>query len=387
MPISRPCAASASRCQVTSSTPRSSENRSVSISRTPGSLVSVNFIDAVDYMRVRSCRPAPMIISRTPFRISFFGGGTDYPDWFREHGGAVLSTTIDKYCYISVRTLPPFFDHKFRLVYSIIENVRAIDEIAHPAARAVLQWLNVTDGVEIHHDGDLPARSGLGASSAFTVGLLKAMHALAGRTIANDAIAAEAIHVEQDLLREPVGVQDQIATAFGGFNHITFHTDGRYDVKPIALPHERLDTLGRHLLLLYTGISRTADVAQTIVDNLSHRTAELRALQQMVGHAMSLICWSADLAELGALLHESWQVKRALSDRVTSGTIDEIYEAARRAGAIGGKMLGAGGGGFMLLFVRPDDRARVCAALPALVPVPFRFDTGGCQIVLYQPDV
>jgi D-glycero-alpha-D-manno-heptose-7-phosphate kinase len=299
----------------------------------------------------------------------------------------VIATTIDKYCYISVRTLPPFFDHKLRIVYSIVENVRAVDEIAHPAARAVLQWLNVTEGVEIHHDGDLPARSGLGASSAFTVGLLKAMHALAGRSIANDALAAEAIHVEQDLLREPVGVQDQIAAAFGGFNHITFHTDGCYDVRPIALPSERLDALRDHLLLLYTGISRSADVAQTIVDNLGCRTSELRALQQMVDQAMTLLCSGADLAELGALLHESWQLKRALSDRVTSDAIDDLYSTARRAGAIGGKLLGAGGGGFMLLFVRPDDRGRVCAALPTLVPVPFRFDTGGCRIVLYQPDV
>jgi D-glycero-alpha-D-manno-heptose-7-phosphate kinase len=329
-----------------------------------------------------------MIISRTPFRVSFFGGGTDYPDWYREHGGAVLATTIDKYCYISVRELPPFFSHKFRLVYSIVENVREISEITHPAARAVLQWLEADRGLEIHHDGDLPARSGLGSSSAFTVGLLGAIHALRGRHMSKDALATEAIHVEQCLLREPVGVQDQISASFGGFNHITFRRDGTYDVMPMILPRARLEALQAHLLLVFTGISRnSADVAETVVANLGGHTDHMRQLQDMVRRAIEILSSpSSDLCEFGRLLDEAWMLKRTLSDSVTSAAIDDCYQAARRAGAVGGKLLGAGGGGFMLLFVRPEHRARVQEALGDLITVPFRFETSGSRIVLYQPD-
>ena len=203
-----------------------------------------------------------MIISRTPFRVSFFGGGTDYPDWYRENGGAVLATTIDKYYYISVRELPPFFGHRFRIVYSIVENVKEIDEIRHPSARAVLRRLDVTRGLEIHHDGDLPARSGLGSSSAYTVGLISAIHALEGRYSSKDALAREAIHVEQCMLREAVGVQDQISTAFGGFNHITLRPDGGFEVNPMVLPHDRLEALQNHLMLVFTGVSRVAVAPQ-----------------------------------------------------------------------------------------------------------------------------
>ena len=329
-----------------------------------------------------------MIISRTPFRVSFFGGGTDYPDWYREHGGAVLATTIDKYCYISVRELPPFFDHKFRVVYSLVENVKEVREINHPAVRAVLERLQPAKGLEIHHDGDLPARSGLGSSSAFTVGLLGAMHALDGRYTPKDALASEAIYVEQCLLREPVGLQDQISAAFGGFNRITFRHDGTYEVNPMILPRERLNALQDHLLLVFTGISRTsADVAETIVTNLGKRVEELKVLQQMVDHAVEILSSpTASLDEFGRLLNENWQLKRRLSDRVSNGTIDNLFETAIRAGAVGAKLLGAGGGGFMLLFVKPEDRARVGEALRGLIAVPFRFETSGCRIVLYQPD-
>lgn len=329
-----------------------------------------------------------MIISRTPFRVSFFGGGTDYPDWYREHGGAVLATTIDKYCYISVRELPPFFEHKFRIVYSVVENVKEIRQITHPAVRAVLERLQADKGLEIHHDGDLPARSGLGSSSAFTVGLLGAMHALAGRHISKDALAREAIHVEQCMLREPVGVQDQISAAFGGFNHVAVRRDGTYDVVPMVLPRERADALQDQLLLLFTGISRSsADVAQTIVTNLKDRAAEMRTLQQMVGHAIEILSSPAtDLVEFGRLLNQAWMLKRRLSERVSNQTVDSLYDAAMAAGAVGGKLLGAGGGGFLLLFVRAEDRARVRDAFPDLIAVPFRFETSGCRIVLYQPD-
>jgi D-glycero-alpha-D-manno-heptose-7-phosphate kinase len=329
-----------------------------------------------------------MIISRTPFRVSFFGGGTDYPDWFQEHGGAVLATTIDKYCYISVRELPPFFNHRFRVVYSIVENVKEVGEIAHPAVRAVLQRLNVDKGLEIHHDGDLPARSGLGSSSAFTVGLLRALHALEGRHTTKDALAAEAIHVEQCLLREPVGLQDQISAAYGGFNHIVFRRDGTYDVDPMVLPRPRLTELQDHLMLVFTGISRLApEVAQTVIDNLKRRREELSALQEMVPRAIEILSSpSEDVTAFGRLLHESWMLKRQLSDRVSNADVDALYETARRAGAIGGKLLGAGGGGFVLLFVRPEERSRVRDALRDLIVVPLKFEMSGCRIALYQPD-
>jgi D-glycero-alpha-D-manno-heptose-7-phosphate kinase len=329
-----------------------------------------------------------MIISRTPFRVSFFGGGTDYPDWYREHGGAVLSTTIDKYCYISVRALPPFFDHRFRIVYSIVENVKQIGEIQHPAVRAVLQCLQVGQGLEIHHDGDLPARSGLGSSSAFTVGLISAIHAFEGRHTSKDALATEAIHIEQSVLREAVGVQDQISTAFGGFNHITFRPDGAYEVSPMILPRERLQALQDRLMLAFTGTSRVAaEVARAQIDNMKNRIAELRAVQQMVDQAIGILSSpTTDLVEFGRLLNEAWMIKRRLSERVSNPTVDNLYEAAIRAGAVGGKLLGAGGGGFMLLFVNPQDRPRVREALRDLTTVPFRFETSGSRIVLYQPD-
>jgi D-glycero-alpha-D-manno-heptose-7-phosphate kinase len=331
---------------------------------------------------------APMIISRTPFRISFFGGGTDYPDWYREHGGAVLATTIDKYCYISVRELPPFFDHKFRLVYSVVENVQRIDQINHPAVRAVLQWMRVEQGLEIHHDGDLPARAGLGSSSSFTVGLINAMYALAGQHTSKDRLAHDAIHVEQDLLREPVGSQDQISAAFGGLNMISFLADGRFRVDPIILPPGRREELQSHLLLVFTGLSRiSAHAAQGQIDNLKRRTGELQAMRQLVDHSIALLASATtDIVEFGKLVNEQWQLKRRLSDRVSNGTIDDVYEAARRAGAIGGKLLGAGGGGFMLFFVRPGDRDQVANALPGLVKVPIKFESSGSRIVLYQPD-
>jgi D-glycero-alpha-D-manno-heptose-7-phosphate kinase len=329
-----------------------------------------------------------MIISRTPFRVSLFGGGTDYPEWFRQHGGAVLSTTIDKYCFISVRELPPFFDHRFRVVYSVVENVRDIGEIAHPAVRAVLERLRPSKGLEIHHDGDLPARSGLGSSSAFTVGLLGAMHALEGRYTSKEELAREAIYVEQCLLREPVGLQDQISTAYGGFNHILFRPDGAYEVQPMILPRNRLAALQDHLLLVFTGKSRrAAEVAQSVIENVKHKGDALRTLQQTVAAAIEILrSSSTDIFEIGRLLDEAWRVKRTLSDRISNATIDDLYDAARRAGAVGGKLLGAGGGGFVLLFARPENHGRVRDAMGGLITVPFRFDTSGCRIVLYNPD-
>ncbi len=329
-----------------------------------------------------------MIISRTPFRISFFGGGTDYPEWYSEHGGAVLATTIDKYCYISVRELPPFFDHKFRVVYSFVENVAEIREIQHPAVRGVLEWMNTDKGLEIHHDGDLPARSGLGSSSSFTVGLINAVHALQGRHISKDALASAAIHVEHCVLRERVGLQDQVSAAFGGFNHITIAQNGTYSVRPIVLPRPRLDALQDHLMLVFTGISRTAaEVAESFAGTLNSRSEDMQTMHRMVEAAIDILSSpGTDIIEFGRLLRKAWELKRSLSDRVSNTTVDTLLETAMHAGAIGGKLLGAGGGGFMLLFVRPADHAQVRAALGKLITVPFRFETSGSRIVLYQPD-
>jgi D-glycero-alpha-D-manno-heptose-7-phosphate kinase len=273
-------------------------------------------------------------------------------------------------------------------VYSIVENVKEVSEIAHPAVRAVLERLQAAKGLEIHHDGDLPARAGLGSSSAFTVGLLSAIQALRGQYMSKEALASEAIHVEQCLLHEPVGLQDQISAAFGGFNHITFRTDGTYEVRPMIVPRERLASLHDHLLLVFTGISRySAEVAQTVIENVKRRAVELHAMQQMVDRAIEILASpSADVTEFGKLLDEAWSRKRRLSERVSNPVVDQVYEAAKRAGAVGGKLLGAGGGGFMLIFVRPAERARVLKALGNLIAVPFKFETSGCRIVLYQPD-
>ena len=328
-----------------------------------------------------------MIISRTPFRISFFGGGTDYPAWFRERGGAVLATTIDKFCYISVRVLPPFFAHRYRLVYSIVESVSEIAEIQHPAARAVLQWNGGDRGLEIHHDGDLPARSGLGSSSSFTVGLINALKGLDGRMVSKEELARDAIHIEQCVIREPVGSQDQISAAFGGFNRIEFAPDGAFDVQPMILAHERRHALQSHLMLFFSGVSRfSSEVAQTKIDNLKNRTSELVAMHQMVDEAIDILrSPSRPLEQFGRLLHEAWLLKRSLSERVSTPQIDDIYQLARGAGALGGKVLGAGGGGFVLFFVPPERQASVQHSLQDLIHVPFNFESAGSRIVLYQP--
>jgi len=329
-----------------------------------------------------------MIITRTPFRISFFGGGTDYPPWFREHGGAVLATTIDKYCYISCRHLPQFFEHKHRLVYSLIENVREIDQIQHPAAREVLRWAGVDKGLEIHHDGDLPARSGLGSSSSFTVGLVHALNALEGKIASKLELATNAIHIEQNLIKENVGSQDQVSAAFGGFNKIEFHRNDTFDVDPVILPHGREDTLQSHLMLCFTGFSRIAsEIAQSKIANFKSRETELKRMYAMVDEAIEILQdTKIPIEEFGKLLDKSWQHKRSLSDRVSTPEIDQIYDTAIRAGAVGGKILGAGGGGFLLLFAKPEAQARIREQLSNLVHVPFRFESSGSRVVLYQPN-
>jgi D-glycero-alpha-D-manno-heptose-7-phosphate kinase len=329
-----------------------------------------------------------VIITRTPYRVSFFGGGTDYPGWYREHGGAVLATTINKYCYITCRRLPPFFEHKHRIVYSLIESVSRIDEIQHPAVRATLQWANVTEGLEIHHDGDLPARAGLGSSSSFTVGLIHALHALRGTMTKKSQLADTAIHIEQDLLGEHVGSQDQILAAYGGLNYVRFIPDGTFDIAPVIVPQARKRELSAHLMLCFTGFVRLAsEVAKSQAENMAANHRRLKCIGRMVEDGLEIFVNSSVPIEcFGTLLHEAWQAKRSLSNLVTTPEIDEIYEAARGVGAIGGKLLGAGGGGFMLLFAKPELHGKIRERLSRLIHVPFDFEDSGSRVVLYEPN-
>lgn len=328
-----------------------------------------------------------MIITRTPYRVSFFGGGTDYAGWFREHGGSVLSTSIDKYCYISCRRLPPFFEHHHRVVYSKIESVKNTDQIEHPAVRAILKWARIEEGLEIHHDGDLPARSGLGSSSSFTVGLTHALYALRGKMVSKETLARDAIHIEQDLIGENVGSQDQISAAFGGFNRIDFNQNGSFNVSPVLLAIERRRELSSHLMLCFTGLSRIAsEIAKSQIDNVKNRQDELKRMHQTVDEALSILqSPTQSIDEFGRLLDVAWKYKRSLSDKISTPEIDEIYQAAMSAGAIGGKLLGAGGGGFLLLFAKPELHGKIRERLNKLVHVPFDFEDFGSRVVVYQP--
>jgi D-glycero-alpha-D-manno-heptose-7-phosphate kinase len=326
-----------------------------------------------------------MIISRTPFRISFFGGGTDYPDWYRKHGGAVLATTIDKYCYITARHLPPFFEHRICLVYSKIEYCQTIEEIAHPSVREVLRFLDLQRGVEIHHDGDIPARSGMGSSSAFTVGLLHALYALKGQMVSKHQLAMESVHLEQDVLKETVGSQDQVLAAYGGFNHITFAPNGEISVRPVTLSRDRMLELNSHVMLFYTGIKRTAStIADTYVNDLDDKRRQLRLMRELVDEGVSILSGGHDLGGFGELLHEAWQAKRSLSAKVSNSFVDDIYDQARAAGAIGGKLIGAGGGGFIVLFAPPARHAAIRERLAKLIHVPVKFEFGGSQIIFFD---
>jgi D-glycero-alpha-D-manno-heptose-7-phosphate kinase len=329
-----------------------------------------------------------VIITRTPLRISFFGGGTDYPVWYREHGGSVLSTTIDKCCYITCRRLPPFFDYHSRVSYSKVENVGRNDAIEHPSVRGCLEFMGMEDGVEIHHVADLPARTGLGTSSAFTVGLLLGLYALKDKMRDKHTLAADAIQVEQELLKEAVGSQDQVSAAYGGFNRIHFRPDGSIDVNRIITPGNRIEELESHLALYFTGFSRIAsEIAQEQLRVTPHKKKELETMLQLVDEAEEIITSpTRSLEEFGRLLHESWQIKRTLTQKITNSNIDDIYEAGKRAGALGGKLLGAGGGGFMLFFVPPERKEALRKQLKNLLCVPFRFSSRGSHVVVYEPE-
>ncbi len=326
-----------------------------------------------------------MIISRTPFRISFFGGGTDYPAWYLQHGGAVLATTIDKYCYLTCRYLPPFFEHRIRIVYSQIENCQSLDEIRHPAVREGLRHVNLDRGVEIHHDGDLPARSGIGSSSAFTVGLLHALYALKGQMLSKSQLAEESIYIEQEQLEEAVGSQDQVLAAYGGLNHISFFQNGEFSIVPITVPPERIQNLNSHLMLFYTGIKRTAsDIARSY--DIEGKQQQLHIMKDFVEEGLLILNSDSDITAFGELLHEAWQVKRTLSPTVSNSRVDELYNRARSVGAIGGKLTGAGGGGFMLLFVPPNRQEEVKETFSNRIHVPFRFESSGSQIIFFNPE-
>ncbi|HZP40971.1 MAG TPA: kinase [Candidatus Binatia bacterium] len=329
-----------------------------------------------------------MILSRTPYRLSFFGGGTDYPAWYRTEGGAVLSTTIDKYCHLSVRYLPPFFPNQHRIVWSYVETVSTIAEILHPAVREGLRLLGFDDsaGLDIHHQGDLPARTGMGSSSSFCVGLLKALTALRGRMIGRHELALRAIELEQVRLREPVGSQDQVAAAYGGLNLIEFLRGGDIRVEPVTVPPARIEELQARLMLFYTGSTRlAAEVAGDVVANLSAKAPVLRRLRALVDRALAVLHGAGSLDDFGRLLHESWGAKRELSPRVPSPVVEAVYRKAMKAGALGGKLCGAGTSGFMVFYVPPKRQAAVVRELSGCLHVPFRFESEGSRIIYYGP--
>lgn len=329
-----------------------------------------------------------MAISRTPYRVSFFGGGTDYPAWYREHGGAVLSMAISHYCYISGRHLPSFFGIRHRIVWSHIETVGSVSEILHPAVRAGLRTLGFGDdeGVELHHQGDLPARSGIGSSSAFAVGLINVLNAMRGKRLSNHELASGAIDLEQSQLKENVGCQDQIASAFGGLNVIRFRQDGTFAVEPLALTEARHVEFEKWLMLFYAGSSRiSSDFAKKLIDNLAQNVDRLKKMHAMVDEAVAML-GASRFEDFGRLLHESWMLKRRLSTETSTASIDRIYDDAIRAGALGGKLLGAGGTGFLAFVVPPDRHDQVRSALAHLVTVPISTDFSGSTIIYEKGD-
>jgi D-glycero-alpha-D-manno-heptose-7-phosphate kinase len=323
-----------------------------------------------------------MIVTRTPYRISLFGGGTDFPAWYKRHGGAVLATTIDKFSYLSTRYLPPFIECKYRIVWAKIEACQQLSDITHPAIPSIISHTGIEQGLEIHHQSDLPSRSGMGSSSAFTVGLLKSLYALQGKMITKRDLALQALHLEQDVLKEFVGSQDQICAAYGGLNHIVFQPDGDFSVMPCTISKERITQLENHLMLFYTGIKRTSsEVQKSFVANLDDKKRQLRIMNDLVDEAIAIVTGNQDITALGELLQEAWDTKRSYSKNVSNSEVDALYNSAIEAGAVGGKLTGAGGGGFMLLFVPPEKHERVRAALSKLIYVPFHFEFSGSQVI------
>ncbi len=326
-----------------------------------------------------------MIITQTPFRMSFFGGGTDFPDFYREHGGAVISTTFDKYCYVNVRHLPRFFDYSTELSYARTERVNRVEDIEHPAIREAMKYLDMHE-IRLTYEADLPARSGLGTSSSFAVGMLNAFHALKGKYADKRKLADEAIYLERTLCRESGGVQDQIAASFGGMNRINFNADG-YTVNPIIISPERKSILNRNLMLFFTGFSRFSSDIQTAAEkNLESKKSQLLEMLSLVDEAEKILTSKTDLTEFGRLLDYTWRIKRGITDKVSTDSTDALYAKALSAGATGGKLLGAGGGGFLLFYVEPDQQKNVRKALEDFLYVPFEFENGGTRVIHYTPE-
>jgi D-glycero-alpha-D-manno-heptose-7-phosphate kinase len=327
-----------------------------------------------------------MIISRTPFRISLLGGGTDFPDYYLKYGGSVLSMSINKYCYITCRYLPPFFDYKYRVRYYEREETNNIDQIKHPSVRECLKYTKISKGVEIVHHADLPAMSGLGSSSTFTVGLLNALYTLQSKMITKKALALEAIYIEQKIIGESVGSQDQTAAAFGGFNNINFAQKG-IEVTPVLSSESRIYELHSHMLLFFTGFSRVAsEISKEQINLLDKNISQLDDIRDSVNEGLKIINSNSSISDLGKLIGEQWKIKRTLTNKISSESIDSIYDIGIKNGAYGGKLLGAGGGGFILFIADPQNHFKIKTALSNLLYVPFKIDYLGSQIVYYSKD-
>jgi len=326
-----------------------------------------------------------MIITKTPFRMSFFGGGTDMPDFFMENNGAILSATFNKYCYVTLRHLPRFFNYTSEIVYSRIERVNSTGEIEHPLVRNIMRFLKMHE-LRINYEADLPARSGLGTSSSFAVGLLNACYALKGKYVDKKRLADEAIYVERTLCNEAGGWQDQIAVSFGGFNRINFSADG-YDVAPLILSHDVKNDLNRKLMLFFTGFTRlSSEVQKEGFPNSADKTARLKEMYSLVGEAEKILVSGHSLDDFGRLLDYTWSLKRGISSVVSTNFIDRLYQTGRDAGALGGKLLGAGGGGFLVFYVPEENQGNVLKAMENLLYVPFEFESGGTKTIYYDTE-
>lgn len=327
-----------------------------------------------------------MIITKTPFRMSFFGGGTDIEGYFRKNGGAVISTTFDKYCYVTVRHLPRFFEYKTHLTYSKMEYVSSYDEIQHPAIKNAMKMLDMHE-LRLTYESDLPARSGLGTSSSFAVGMLNAFYALKGKYASKKKLADEAIYLERELCKEAGGWQDQIAAAFGGLNRINFNEDG-YEVLPIIISPERKKRLNENLLMFFTGFTRfSSDIQKANSMEKNDKNMQLKEMYKLVDEAEKILVDNdRNIDEFGKLLDVTWRLKRKTGKMVSTDSIDMIYEQGIQAGALGGKLLGAGGGGFLIFYVRPECQENVKAAMKNFLHVPFVFEDGGTRVIHYSPE-
>ena len=326
-----------------------------------------------------------MIITKTPFRMSFFGGGTDFPDFYNEHGGAVLSTTFDKYCYVTVRHLPPFFDYANEIIYAKTERVNSVGDIMHPAVREAMNWLDMQE-LRVTYDADLPARTGLGTSSSFAVGMLSAFYSLKGKYADKKKLADDAIYLERVLCNENGGIQDQIAVSFGGMNKISFDANG-YTVSPVIVSADRKKELNDNLMMFFTGFSRfSSDIQEQHKNAISEKTAQLIEMKTLVGEAEKVLIGNGNLSEFGRLLDYTWKLKRGMTRSVSTDSINNIYDVAVKEGAMGGKLLGAGGGGFLVFYVEKERQDCVRKALSGLTEVPFSFEDSGTNVLYYVPE-